>query len=238
MKAIAPVAGGPRTVIAAMMQALGDSGTLRMPTFADPQPDGRFDVRSTPSRTGLITETFRAMPDIRRSLHPTHAVAAWGRRRDELLAGHDRTSGIGLHSPMHKAALAGAKVLLLGCDFTTCSLIHIAEAICRVPYLGKARYHGYEQTLTLIDDEGREHRIPPRDPPGHSRHFVKVAARLQQRGRLQHGRIGQVACMSFDAMEGLREAIDLLTEKPLALLCTRPKCVYFSQAWRAVTSRG
>jgi aminoglycoside N3'-acetyltransferase len=47
-----------------------------------------FDSRRTPSRMGLMTELFRRMPDTRRSLHPTHAVAGWGADVDALLATH------------------------------------------------------------------------------------------------------------------------------------------------------
>jgi aminoglycoside 3-N-acetyltransferase len=75
------VAGGAHTVIGALRMALGPEGTLVVPTHTWDRPgrgDFAFDVRSTPSCVGVISETFRAMPEAIRSLHPTHSVAAVG----------------------------------------------------------------------------------------------------------------------------------------------------------------
>src|SRR5882757_2506434 len=74
-KSIGSVVGGPATVVAALLAAVGETGTILSPTFADPQPDGIFRVASTPSRTGAITEVFRTTPGVTRSHHPTHAVS-------------------------------------------------------------------------------------------------------------------------------------------------------------------
>lgn len=60
-------------------EAILPGGLLLMPSF----PFGNdfygylrtlqgFDVRRTPSRMGMITEVFRRMPNVWRSLHPTH----------------------------------------------------------------------------------------------------------------------------------------------------------------------
>lgn len=90
------VVGGPDAVIDALLEALGPRGTLMMPSFAAPrsaleylEAGEVFDVRRTPSRSGAVTEVFRRRPDVRRSLHPTNAVAACGTRSQELLAGHE-----------------------------------------------------------------------------------------------------------------------------------------------------
>ncbi len=240
MKAIGAVEGGPRAVVEALQLSVGEQGTLLMPTFADPAQDGRFDVRLTPSRTGVITEVFRTMPGVRRSRHVTHAVAAWGRRRDELLDGHEDTPGLGVLSPFHLAALpgVGARVLMIGCDLTTCSVVHVAEAIVRVPYLGRAWYPGYDRALTLVDEAGAERLVEPRDPPGDSSQFVKVAALLERRGQLQRGRLGEATCLLFKASDAIDAAVSLLVDDPLALLCRNPRCAYCTMARRAVALSG
>ena len=38
-----------------------------------------YDPQTTPSKVGLISETFRSMKDVQRSGHPTHSAAAWAR---------------------------------------------------------------------------------------------------------------------------------------------------------------
>lgn len=234
MKSIGHVRGGPAVVIRALQQAVGETGTLLMPTFTDPPDDGVCDLRHAPSRTGLITETFRTAADVRRSQHPTHSVSAWGRRRDQLLTDHAGTSGLGVGSPLHKAAQAGARVLMIGCDVTRCSVVHVAEAIHRVPYLGRAWYPGYDRTLTMIDARGRPHRVPPRDQPGDSSQFVKVQHRMLQSGRARYARLGQARCLTFTASDALDAAAQLLSEDPLAFLCTSRRCSYCTAARRAL----
>ena len=73
----------PEKLIALLQRLVGAEGTLLMPTYsflgsqaeyADSHT--HFDVHSTPSRVGILTEIFRKLPDAVRSLHPTHSVAA------------------------------------------------------------------------------------------------------------------------------------------------------------------
>lgn len=141
-----------------------------------------------------------------------------------------------MDSPLHRAAHAGAQVLMIGCDLTCCSVIHVAEAIARVPYLGRAWYPGYDRPLRMIDEVGREHVVPPRDPPGDSSQFWKVKQLLQQRGQLKRGRLGQASCLIFDATAALAAALDLLDDDPLAFLCQNPACAYCTMARAAVAA--
>ncbi len=224
LKAIGWVEGGPAAVVAALLDAVDETGTLLMPTFTAPRPDGVFRLAETPSRTGAITEALRTAPGALRSRHPTHSVAAVGARAAELVAGHENTSGLGVGSPFHKAAEAGADVLMIGCDLTSCSLVHCAEAVVRVPYLGKVCYEGYDRTLTLIDEAGRSVAVGPRDVPTDSAGFTVVQAELDRRGQLARVRLGEAACLKFRAADALAVAVELLRADPAALLCDNPTC--------------
>jgi aminoglycoside 3-N-acetyltransferase len=224
MKSLGQVEGGPETVIAALQEALTQEGTLLMPLFSDLTPDRRFYMASTPSRTGLITETFRKTPGVLRSKNPTHSVGAWGKRAAEFIADHERTSALGPDSPFHKAAKAGADVLMIGTTLTTTSLVHVAEAIERVPYLGKWGYPGWDWTLTLVDYDGTEVDVPPRDAPADSSQFTKVQQMLQERGQLHRCQLGEAECLKFAGTDSLTAAIELLKEDPMALLCHNPRC--------------
>ena len=82
LSALGYVPGGTRTVVESLRHALEPNGTLVMPTHSWEVMEKKgcriFDARSTPSCVGAITEAFRAMPSVKRSLHPTHSVAAIG----------------------------------------------------------------------------------------------------------------------------------------------------------------
>src|SRR5262249_41553617 len=109
MSKLGYVEGGAATVVAALDEVIvGErDGTVAGPTFsmtglmADTLRAGEvFDVRRTPSGTGRITELVRQRPDARRSLHPTHSVAAIGPRALWLVGGHHLdTRAFGQYSP-------------------------------------------------------------------------------------------------------------------------------------------
>jgi hypothetical protein len=47
-----------------------------------------FNVRKTVSQMGLLSEIFRRMPNVKRSIHPTHSICALGRLANELTKNH------------------------------------------------------------------------------------------------------------------------------------------------------
>ncbi len=223
-KAIGRVDGGVVTIVRALKEVVTPEGTLLLPVFSSPTPDGIFKIKRTPSRVGLITEAFRRSEGVLRSKHPTHSVAAWGKRRDEFLADHEKSTGLGVDSPFHKAAKAGADILMIGCDLTTCSLVHVGEAVVRVPYLGKVAYPGYDRTLTLIDYDGSRIEFPCKDNPGDSANFTVVQEEMERRGLIAHCKVGQAESLKFKAMDCLDTTVDLLKKDPAALLCNNPRC--------------
>lgn len=231
---IGPAERGPVPTVHALKEVVGQDGTLLLPVFCSPRPDGIFKIKRTPSRVGLITEAFRRSEGVRRSRHPTHSVAAWGKRAEEFLAGHEQTTALGVDSPFHKAAKAGADILMIGCHLTTCSLVHVAEAVVRPPYLGKVFYPGYDRTLTLIDYDGTEMQFPPVDNPGDSANFTVVQEELERRGMIQHCKVGSAETLKFKAMDCLNTAVELVRKDPGALLCDSPRCGVCSAARKII----
>src|SRR5574338_979593 len=75
-KSFGPVEGGPQTVVNALEEALGPEGTLIMPTFNFDFNKGQpWDVRSTPSQMGVLTELVRKDPRAKRVFHPIYSFA-------------------------------------------------------------------------------------------------------------------------------------------------------------------
>ncbi|OPX23648.1 MAG: hypothetical protein B1H04_03485 [Planctomycetales bacterium 4484_123] len=230
--AIGRVEGGVVTTVRVLKEVITPEGTLLLPVFSSPTKDGVFKIRRTPSRVGLVTEAFRRSADVKRSRHPTHSVAAWGKRRDEFLAGHEWTSALGPGSPFHRAADAGADVLMIGCTMTTLSLIHVAEALARVPYLGKVFYPGYNRPLTLVDEDGSTMEFTPRDSPTDSIAFIKVQEAMEAQGKIHHCKVGDAECLKFNALEVLNLAVQMCRADPAVLLCENPRCPVCPEARR------
>ncbi len=221
LKSIGFVLGGPGTVARAVMDVVGPEGTILMPVFCRPAP--RFVMAETPSRTGLITETFRRMPQVVRSPHPTHSAAVWGADADTIAAGHEHSAGLSVDSPFHRLARMGGLVVLLGCDSRSSSIIHVAEAIARVPYL-EVTYPGYDTAVTVVHPDGQERVVEPRENPGDSSAFLVVEEELRGAGLIREGRVGQARTMVMKGMDVIETALRLLRRDPAALLCRRSDC--------------
>lgn len=115
LKSFGRVEGGAETVIAALLEAVGPRGCVAMPTLTLGKATNPvvFDVRNSPSTSGLITETFRLRSDARRSRHPVNSAAAVGWAGDELTRYHTDTP-CGLTSPYGQVYLCGGWCLFLG----------------------------------------------------------------------------------------------------------------------------
>lgn len=231
LKSIGFVLGGAQTVVRALMEVVGPEGTILMPVFSRPAP--RFVMAETPSRTGLITETFRKMPGVVRSPHPTHSVAVWGDRAEEIAAGHEQATGLGVDSPFHRLAKMGGLVMFVGCDMRSASIIHVAEAIARVPYLD-VFYPGYDIPMTVVYPDGRERVVEPRENPGDGSAFLVVEEELRRRGLIREGLVGQARTMLVKGSDVIEAALELLRRDPAALLCRRPDCPVCPRAREAI----
>ncbi|MFD6923458.1 aminoglycoside N(3)-acetyltransferase [Streptomyces sp. NPDC059944] len=147
------VNGGPVTLVQGLLDALGPDGTLVVPTqsgdLSDPAlwsnppvpedwwPTIRatmpaYDPRVTPSRgVGVIPETVRTWPGALRSAHPETSFAALGPGAARIVEGHATDCRLGERSPLARLEACGARVLLLGAGYDTCTTFHLAEY--RVP---------------------------------------------------------------------------------------------------------
>ncbi len=108
------VDGGAETLIDALLEVLGEEGTLMVPTFNYNLELEVFDPATVRSQTGLITETLRKRPEAIRSLHPNYSVAAIGRDSEELTREHWKAESTGVGSPIDRIARSGGFILLLG----------------------------------------------------------------------------------------------------------------------------
>lgn len=85
-KGLGKLEGGPLTLVKAIIDIIGEEGTLLMPAynFKSWTEEHYFDIRETPSGVGLITEVFRKMDGVKRTKHPIHSLSVWGKFRDEI----------------------------------------------------------------------------------------------------------------------------------------------------------
>ena len=130
--------GSPKDLVAELLAFCGEKRTLAMPAFF---LGGRhydavgyyklnaFDVRSTISEMGLVTEVFRRTPGVKRSLHPTHSICALGPLADELTATHHvAKTRTGKATPFELMSQKRTVIVGLGVEYYRClTQTHSAE---------------------------------------------------------------------------------------------------------------
>ena len=139
LKSFGHVIGGPVSVIDAAKEAVGGNGTVVFPTLVQRDFSNAYknwDINNSPSDVGLISETFRLLPDSIRSDHATHSVAAWGSKAAEITGEHSaygpRMGVFGDYcfshsSPWQKMYMYGARIVFIGVDMVYNTFKHFAE---------------------------------------------------------------------------------------------------------------
>ncbi|MDI6449518.1 AAC(3) family N-acetyltransferase [Anaerobaca lacustris] len=124
----------PRRILEMLIDAVGPEGTILMPSYPKLpsymyfRSEQVWDVRRTPSYSGLITEIFRRMEGTRRSLHPTKSVAVRGRLRDEMIAEHHtNVRPYAATSPYFKFVENGGKAIGIGVSARYIAFIHTID---------------------------------------------------------------------------------------------------------------
>ncbi|MEM7058046.1 MAG: AAC(3) family N-acetyltransferase [Pseudomonadota bacterium] len=150
---IGHVIGGPRGLIEALIDTVGETGLIGMPGFSrdayDPlefvdikvsqaesahfrgQVPG-FDIaRSDVRANGIVAETFRTWPGVVRSPHPTSSVLLLGPDAAELAVPHDAHGwATGPETPWGRLQnRQNMKILLIGVGWNRCSALHAAETL-------------------------------------------------------------------------------------------------------------
>ncbi len=240
LKSLGWVEGGAEAVVDAFLDAVGPGGIIVVPTLTATFALGcmyrdlvvyAFDPQETPSRVGAITEALRRRPDAFRSAHPTHSIAAIGRGAEELVQGHDRTSTFGLGSPYRRLVDRGAKVLFLGVDLRSNTMLHAIEDWLDLPYLQPEqavmkRPNGEPQVVTVT-------KCPMGDRDFY-RPGSKVQRLLEGSGLIRRGTVAEAESMWLPSQRMVQVVTEAIRERPDFLLCDRPECD-FCNRWRRPT---
>ena len=213
--------GKPSDVIEVLKEAVGPRGLLMMPTipFSGTAIDWVrshpvVDLRRTPSRMGLITEIFRRSPDVIRSVHPTHPVAAWGAQAAEYVASHPvARTPCGVGSPYHGLLARDGSVLLLGVDVNAVTLYHTAEELLesqlRVSPLTRDTFR-----VECVAPDGKIAVIDTRlfDPAvSRRRNLDRLVPELKQRDAWREATVGRLSVVLIGARQVIEAVAALAT---------------------------
>jgi len=220
--------GGPADVVAALQKAVGAQGTLGMPVFPFCfSPDAAFDPDASPSKVGIITETFRQSKGVVRSYSPSHSAAFWGRDAEYLARGHADIPPYAMQGPFGKIYDLNFKIVMLGCGLAPNSMIHAIEDWAGLPYT----VHGVT-TCYCRSDPDQAGRLYHYMPVGHRDFYVageaslecKYAKLISRRGKLHSGSVGLAPAHWMSARDLVDISMAALDQRPDLFLCDKPEC--------------
>jgi aminoglycoside 3-N-acetyltransferase len=160
LRAIGPVRGGASGVIDAIGQATGPSGTMLMTLGArddlgwvNDRPEEEradllagsppFDCLTAPADpdVGVLAEVFRTTPGTLVSDHPEGRFGARGELATALVSDVPWDDYYGPGSPLERFVQHRGRVLRLGADPDTVTLLHYGEYLATLPHKRRVRRH-------------------------------------------------------------------------------------------------
>jgi aminoglycoside 3-N-acetyltransferase len=147
-----------------LQDVIGKNGTVLFPTYPNHQISSYewlkqgniFDVRRTPSYTGILTEFARRQRRAIRSLHPTKSVCAIGVAAQDLTATHQLSPyPYDTNSPYYKLMEAGGKIVGLGVTTNYLSFIYCVDDALKEQFPVRV-YHEEIIAAPCIDYSGRQ----------------------------------------------------------------------------------
>lgn len=151
------VAGGAQAVVQALVDVVGEGGTIVMPALSSdlsepsrwvnpPVPESWwpvirnqrpvYDVALTPpTYVGAVVDCFRHLPGVLRSAHPADSFVAWGPLATQIVDSHPLSPAFGDGSPLSRLYDLDARIVLFGVGHGNNTSLHLAED--RAQWAGK-----------------------------------------------------------------------------------------------------
>lgn len=209
--------GSIHDFISAVLIEIGKEGTLAMPALPFLIRSGNiFDINRTPTQAGLIAESFRKFPGVKRSIN-SHSVCSIGPMSDYLLDEHQfSTTCWDLKSPYYKLSKINAIVFSFGLGkgfFGT--MFHCQESILRdeIPYFLNFFQEEEIWKYRLQDNSIFEH-VNLTTPVGFPRYyslksFNKLVSRYFDRNEYKRTRLSNLTINMAKAEYSINRVIEL-----------------------------
>jgi len=159
-RAVGEVLGGPDQIHLALKDALTADGTLMMylgcPSYYDdvgrgflsPEQEAvvieghpPFDAKTARAARshGIVAEFFRSYPGTLVNEHVAR-FGVWGRHAEYLISEQPWDYALGRGSALERFVGLNGKVMLLGCDHDSVTLLHYVEHVAAIPGKRVARF--------------------------------------------------------------------------------------------------
>jgi len=233
MGSLGYVIGGAKTLVDALLEAVGPEGTIEAQAFVRgyPLPLSDKDAREvsdrwTPSYAGALVNAMLWHPGAVCSTHPIQRFVLIGAQAEALARMHTPESFA--YDVLRVMARCEGKTLKIGTDEKVHGVgtTHVAVYLAGLKRLTDVRlgvnyYDGQDGTIKLFE------RDWPTQCP---RMFVKVAA-LWEQAVLKRSMVGDANVAVYDMEAALSCEVAAMQSDPSIILCDDPACVDCQTAW-------
>ena len=209
-------------IIKAFKQAIGPDGTLILPTFSYSFCENKvYDINNSRSKVGALTEYFRKLPDVKRTINPIFSVGVYGKQKEEYMGiGKDCFDDESIFGKLLKNK---AKVVFFGAPFQSCTFMIYIEQTFNVPYRFIKKFNG------IIKTEEREYRD---EYTYYVRYLNRNVTRdsskfehcLINNGMMRKIKLGNGSIMAVKTDSLFKEGLRNLKKDINFLLLEEPKC--------------
>lgn len=228
-RAVRPVLGGPDGLIDALVEAVGDNGTVVMPSWPKRSERG-FDPAVDPAAPdlGVVADRFWRRPGVLRANHPA-AFAALGPDAAAVLRDPLPLPPHVPESPVGRVRDLDGSILLLGVDHDANTTIHLAELE------GGARYRVPKHCFVRSD--GVIERIEYGENDHCCARFRLVDGWLDDAGAQRHGPVGRAEARLTRSRDVVRVVTGRLRSEPETFLHPLGSgCAECDEAWHSLRS--
>lgn len=207
------------TFIQALRASIGAFGTLIMPTFSYSFcRHEEFDPATTPSTVGTVTEHFRTLRGVVRSVDPIFSVAALG--AEQAFFVDVGTNCFGGRSVFEKLYERDAMLVFLGETFDI-TYIHFVEQACGVRYRSLKRFSGQIAINGELKECTVDYNVRPLDLDVEY-DLKEIMASFERCGILRSASLGWSHIRAVGARDAFRVIAEGLQGDPYFLLREPP----------------
>lgn len=226
------VGGDARDLVAAIDEAVGDEGTWMMTLGAEdewswvnetPEAEREALLQGTPAfdkdvaraekDNGVLAEVFRTTEGTAVSDHPEGRFGARGKHARALMEHVPWDDYYGLGSPLERFVQLGGKVLRLGADVDTATLLHYAEWQAPIANKKRVRRHRVvrdeqgESVVRVVDTLDDSNGIADYDGVDEDE-FGVILNEYLETGRARGGQVGGARAELIDGQDLVTFAVN------------------------------
>lgn len=215
MKKFGYIIGGAQTFNDALIECLGDEGTLIMPLQCSENSDPAswdnpcvpfnvidkirnnypaFDENNSDSYyMGRVVDNLRRRPGVVFSKHPNMSFIAYGQMAEYICNHHLLELGLGENSPLASLYNLKASTVLMGVDYDNATVLHLAEY--------RSGFRPYIVQSASVIADGKKQRVKYLEEDLNSDDFIDLGFQLEKNNLVKKYQINDLIIKVFKCDE-------------------------------------